>query len=240
VTQATLDLQPPGSHGKTPPDTRWATPTDRRDAARAAYRHSVAQGAPLSGAELGRRYGRSPQWGRQIAASVRAETQRRRPDGATTATDANGRRHVGATPEAGIDMAPPAPPAVYRVTTIAVAAVAAVAATVSFEHQRTLAAFAGEGWRAWLLPIAVDGLVLAASMTMLVHRRAGQPAGPLAWLALALGLGTSLAANVVAADPTIVDPAAIRRIVAAYPPLALALAWELLLQQRRPARPQRT
>jgi hypothetical protein len=129
---------------------------------------------------------------------------------------------------------PPVPPAVYRVTTVAVAAVALVAATVSFEHQRTLAAFAGEGWRAWLLPVSVDGLVLAASMTMLVHRRAGQPAGALAWLALTLGLGTSLAANVVAADPSIVDPAAVRRIVAAYPPLALALAWELLLQQRRP------
>jgi hypothetical protein len=64
VTQATLDLQPPGGDGETPPGARWATAADRRDAARATYRRSVAQGAPLSGAELGRRYGRSPQWGR--------------------------------------------------------------------------------------------------------------------------------------------------------------------------------
>jgi hypothetical protein len=118
--------------------------------------------------------------------------------------------------------------------------VAIVAATVSFEHQRLLANYAGEHWRAWLLPIAVDGLVLAASMTMLTRRRAGQPTGALAWLSLTVGLGTSLAANVVAADPSLIDPAAVRRIVAAYPPLALALAWELLLQQHRPPRPRPT
>jgi hypothetical protein len=36
---------------------------------------------------------------------------------------------------------------------------------------------AGEGWRSWLLPISVDGLAVAASMTMLVRRRAGLRAG---------------------------------------------------------------
>ena len=115
---------------------------------------------------------------------------------------------------------------VRRITTAAVLAVAAVAAVASYEHMRALAALAGEGWRAWLLPISVDGLAVAASMTMLVRRGAGQRAGALPWVALLLGLGASLAANVAAADPTVVG-----RLVAAWPPVGLLLSYELLLQQ---------
>jgi hypothetical protein len=115
---------------------------------------------------------------------------------------------------------------VRRVTTASVLAVAAVAAVASYEHMRALATLAGEGWRAWLLPVSVDGLAVAASMTMLVRRRAGDPAGTIPWAALLLGLGASLAANVAAADPTVVG-----RLVAAWPPVALLLSYELLLQQ---------
>jgi Protein of unknown function (DUF2637) len=115
---------------------------------------------------------------------------------------------------------------VRRITTVAVLAVALVAAVASYEHMRALAAVAGEGWRSWLLPISVDGLAVAASMTMLVRRRAGQPAGALPCVALLLGLGASLAANVAAADPTVVG-----RLVAAWPPVGLLLSYELLLQQ---------
>jgi hypothetical protein len=122
---------------------------------------------------------------------------------------------------------PGVPVWVRRVTTAAVLAVAAVAAVASYEHMRALAALAGEGWRAWLLPVSVDGLAVAASMTMLVRRRAGQPAGFLPWVALLLGLGASLAANVAAADPTVVG-----RLVAAWPPVGLLLSYELLLQQQ--------
>ena len=86
--------------------------------------------------------------------------------------------------------------------TVAVLLVAAVAAVASYEHMRALAVVAGEGWRSWLLPISVDGLAVAASLTMLVRRRAGLPAGGLAWVALLLGLGASMAANVAAAEPT--------------------------------------
>src|SRR5262245_7859673 len=117
-------------------------------------------------------------------------------------------------------------PWVRRVTTLAVVLVAAVAAVASYEHMRALAAHAGEGWRSWLLPVSVDGLAVAASMTMLVRRRAGLPAGGLASIALLLGLGASLAANVAAAEPTVAG-----RLVAAWPPVALLLAYELLLQQ---------
>jgi hypothetical protein len=115
---------------------------------------------------------------------------------------------------------------VRRVTTAAVLLVALVAAIASYEHMRALAELAGEGWRSWLLPISVDGLAVAASMTMLVRRRAGLPAGALAWVALLLGLGASLAANVAAAEPTVQG-----RLVAAWPPLGLLLSYELLMQQ---------
>jgi hypothetical protein len=115
---------------------------------------------------------------------------------------------------------------VQRVTTGAVLAVALVAAIASYEHMRALADLAGEGWRAWLLPISVDGLAVAASMTMLVRRRAGLPAGALTWVALLLGLGASLAANVAAAEPTVQG-----RLVAAWPPVGLLLSYELLMQQ---------
>jgi hypothetical protein len=115
---------------------------------------------------------------------------------------------------------------VRRTTTAAVLSVALVAAVASYEHMRALAVVAGEGWRSWLLPISVDGLAVAASMTMLVRRRAGLRAGALPWAALLLGLGASLAANVAAAEPSVAG-----RLVAAWPPVALLLAYELLMQQ---------
>jgi Protein of unknown function (DUF2637) len=129
----------------------------------------------------------------------------------------------------GVDQVPgvaAVPVWVQRVTTAAVLSVALVAAIASYEHMRALAELAGEGWRSWLLPISVDGLAVAASMTMLVRRRAGLPAGALAWVALLLGLGASLAANVAAAEPTVQG-----RLVAAWPPVGLLLSYELLMQQ---------
>ena len=116
-----------------------------------------------------------------------------------------------------------------RATTVgAVLVVAAVAAVVSFAHMWTVADRAGEQWRAYLLPLSVDGLVVAGSMVLLTRRRAGLPGGRLAWCALLGGVGASLAANVAAAEPT-----ATARVVAAWPALAFAVAFELLLQQRR-------
>jgi len=116
-----------------------------------------------------------------------------------------------------------------RVVTVgAVLLVAAVAAVVSYAHMREVAERAGEGWRALLLPLSVDGLVVAGSMVLLTRRRAGLPGGRLAWCALLGGVGASLAANVAAAEPT-----ATARVVASWPALAFAVAFELLLQQRR-------
>jgi hypothetical protein len=137
------------------------------------------------------------------------------------------RSTVGTAPVELVDGPPAAVSGWVRgTTTVAVLLVAVVAAVASYEHMRALAVVAGEGWRSWLLPISVDGLAVAASMTMLVRRRAGLPAGGLAWVALLLGLGASMAANVAAAEPTVEG-----RLVAAWPPVALLLAYELLMQQ---------
>src|SRR4029453_4496772 len=100
--------------------------------------------------------------------------------------------------DAAVETVAGVPPWVRVVTTASVLAVALVAAVASYEHMRALAELAGGGGRSCLLPISVDGLAVAASMTMLVRRRCGQPAGALPWVALLLGLGASLAANVAA------------------------------------------
>jgi hypothetical protein len=120
----------------------------------------------------------------------------------------------------------PAPRWVCRTTTAGVLVVALVAALGSYEHMRALGIEVGEGWRAGLLPFSVDGLGVVAAMTMLVRRWAGQLAGLLAWAALVLSLGVSLAANVAAAEPTIEA-----RLWAAWPPIGLLMAIELLMQQ---------
>lgn len=185
---------------------RARTNGSERHAAAETWRESAAAGQPMTGTELGERYGRSPRWGRQVIAEVQL-------------VDEPGPAAAAGTPQG-------APPAVRRVTVLAVVVVALVAAVASFDHQRQLAAAAGEDWRAWLLPLSVDGLVVAASMTMLARRRAGLPAGALAWVSLLLGAAASLAANVAAAEPTIAG-----RLVAAWPPVALLLGFELLLGQ---------
>jgi hypothetical protein len=165
------------------------------------------------------------------AGSERAELASAHPNGKAPRADGHA---VSAHP---LPHHPPVPvtPMVRGITTLAVLAVALVAAVASYDHQRALAALAGEGWRAWLLPVSVDGLIVAASMSMLVRRRAGMPAGALAWTSLLAGIGASLAANVAAAEPTMVG-----RVVAAWPPVALLLAWELLMQVRAPAEGGRT
>lgn len=130
-------------------------------------------------------------------------------------------------------MTAPVPAAVRRTTVAAVLLVAVVAAVVSYAHMQHVAHRSGEAWRSYLLPLSVDGLMVAASMVLLTHRRAGQPGGALAWCALLAGVAASLAANVAAADPS-----ATARLVAAWPAVAFAVAFELLLEQRRPHGPE--
>ena len=114
------------------------------------------------------------------------------------------------------------------VTRVAVALVAIVAAIVSYAHMHTVAAFVGEDWRAWLLPISVDGLVIAASLTAFkaecVHS--------MTKLSLVVGLGFSLGANILVPFLDKVDFDYLAATVAAYPVIALGLAFEELLRLR--------
>lgn len=118
--------------------------------------------------------------------------------------------------------------AMLRINIVAVGVVAVVAAVISYAHMQDLAFRAGEGWRSHLLPLSVDGLLVAATTSILVARWRGHRAGWVAQLSLALGIAASIAANIAAAEPTLTG-----RLVAAWPPLALALATELLARQGR-------
>jgi len=117
--------------------------------------------------------------------------------------------------------------AVRAVTGGAVLLVAAVAAVVSYVHMATLAREAGEGWRALLLPLSVDGLVVAASMVLVTRRRAGCPVG--GWRGRRCSAGSARRWGRTWLPRILVTA----RLVAAWPVLAFAVAFELLLQQRR-------
>ena len=118
---------------------------------------------------------------------------------------------------------------VVRLTTVAaVVVVALIAAVVSYSHMQQLAYSAGEDWRSWLIPLSIDGTVVAASMVLVTRRRNGLPGGWLAWGALGAGALASLAANMADARPEITAV-----LVAGWAPVAFAICFELLLQQRR-------
>jgi len=105
---------------------------------------------------------------------------------------------------------------------------AAVAAYMSYGHLRAVAESHGEDAAA-LFPISVDGLIVAASLVLLVQRRSGQPGGALPWAGLLLGIAATIAGNIASAEPNTVA-----RLVAAWPPCAFALAYEFLLSLLRP------
>lgn len=125
----------------------------------------------------------------------------------------------------------PLHPAVRVITVIAVVIVAAIAAVVSYSHMQQLAYRVGEGWRSYLIPISIDGLITAASMTLFTRHRVGLPRSPLAWGALGGGILASIAANMADAR---YEVTAI--LLAGWAPVAFAIGFELLLLQRRAER----
>lgn len=108
-----------------------------------------------------------------------------------------------------------------RVATAAaspVAAVAVVAGIVSYSHVEGLALVTGESLTdARLLPLAVDGLIVAGSVVLL----AGYALG---WLAVGLGVTGTLFANVMHGLPY--GPAA--AVVAAWPACAFSVSSYIL------------
>ncbi len=118
-------------------------------------------------------------------------------------------------------------------TVAAVTLVAAVAAFVSYRHMRGVAIEHGEdSMTAAVLPLSVDGLIVAASMSMWADRRAGRRRSQLSYALLTMGACASLTANVLHADPNLTA-----RAIAAWPPLALLGSYELLMRQIRPVGP---
>ena len=88
-------------------------------------------------------------------------------------------------------------------TTGCVALLALIAATVSYMHMHMLVELHGQpGWMAALTPLSVDGMIVAASTTLLSDSRSGRRGDVLPWTLLAIGSVASLAANVAVAEPT--------------------------------------
>jgi Protein of unknown function (DUF2637) len=198
----------------------WPDSAQRQAAARAAYQRSVEHGAPLSAAALAAQFDRSPRWAQDRIAEARNQRSARLRSRSAHDSDCT---HAEATDAPPAAQRAPAAGRAQRLDTVVVAVVALVAAAASYQHQRTLAALAGEGWLAWALPISVDGMMLATGRSILRRRRAGVPAPPLSWFGFPLGLIASVAANVAAAHPTPVG-----RLIAAWPPIALFIAYETL------------
>jgi hypothetical protein len=115
-----------------------------------------------------------------------------------------------------------------RWTTIGcVALLALIAGTVSYLHMHLLVARHGQpGWVAALTPLSVDGMIVAASTTLLAESRSGGKGGILPWVLLVAGSVASLAANVAVAEPTLIG-----RVIAAWPSFALTASYELLTRQ---------
>jgi hypothetical protein len=114
-----------------------------------------------------------------------------------------------------------------RITTaLAVATVAAVAAVISYHHAYELVSTHDKtGITARLLPFTVDGLILAASMLILDANRRNQPVPPLARWCLGAGIMATISAN-MAHD---LGRGPIGALVSAWPALALAGSFELLM-----------
>jgi hypothetical protein len=111
-------------------------------------------------------------------------------------------------------------------TAVAVATVAAVAAVISYRHAYELVSTHGEtGVTARLVPFTVDGLILAASMLILDANRRHQPVPPLARWCLGAGILATIGANLAHG----VGHGPIGALVSAWPALALAGSFELLM-----------
>jgi hypothetical protein len=115
---------------------------------------------------------------------------------------------------------------IQRVTTCGVAGLALAGFAMSYEALHALAHDSGvSAGLAWLWPLVVDGFIVVASMSVvravIEHRRTWHP-----WALLLLFSTISVAGNVAHGPPN-----AVGRLVAAVPPVALVLAFDLLMRQ---------
>jgi len=121
---------------------------------------------------------------------------------------------------------------VERAATAGVVALATGSFALSYDALRQLAV-ANQVPKplAWIWPLIVDGFIITASLAILHAVQRGRTAR-YPWALLVSFSGLSVAFNVLHAPPT-----AIARLVAAVPPLALVLSFELLMRQLRAQSP---
>jgi hypothetical protein len=118
-------------------------------------------------------------------------------------------------------------------TAAVVCAVAGFAAAVSYSHIYGLGRAHGQdGTAARLLPLSVDGLILAASLVLLHEARNDRDAPRLARLMLWLGIGATIGANIAYGAGYGLLGAAI----SAWPAVAFIGSVEIAMQQVRRAR----
>lgn len=118
-------------------------------------------------------------------------------------------------------------------TAAVVVAVAGFAAVVSFSHIYDLGRTHHEaGTAARLLPLSVDGLILAASLVMLHEARNGRRTPRLSYWMLGAGVGATVAANVFYGLPFGVLAA----VLAAWPAVAFIGSVEMLMALVRTVR----
>ena len=115
---------------------------------------------------------------------------------------------------------------IRRGTAAVVAAVAVFAAVVSYSHLYDLARAHGEtGAAARLLPLSVDGLILAVSFVLLHEARAGRGAPGLARVCMVAGVAATLGGNIdygIRFGP-------VGAVISAWPVLAFIGSAELLM-----------
>jgi Protein of unknown function (DUF2637) len=118
-------------------------------------------------------------------------------------------------------------------TAAAVLTVAVIAVLLNYSHGSDVARFNGEeGWRSTAYPLPADGLLVAASLVMLVRRLRLLRPGWLAQTAFVVGCVASAGTNVLdALHAGLSDHALIERVVwLTWPTLALLAAHEMLMQ----------
>jgi DNA-binding transcriptional regulator YdaS (Cro superfamily) len=121
-------------------------------------------------------------------------------------------------------------------TAAVVCAVAAFAAVVSYSHIYGLGRAHGQdGTAARLLPLSVDGLILAASLVLLHEARNGRDAPRLARLMLWLGIGATVGANIAFGA----GYGLLGALISAWPAVAFIGSVEIAMQQVRRARAPR-
>jgi hypothetical protein len=118
--------------------------------------------------------------------------------------------------------------ALNRGTTCGVIGLAVAGFAMSYQAPHSLAVEQGvPAALAWMWPLVVDGFIVVASLSVVRAVADGRHA-VYPWLLVLAFSSISVAFNVVHAAPTLVA-----RFVAAIPPTALVLSFELLMRQLR-------